>query len=66
MKIKTVKDFNAETITYGLVGNAKNLCELGPKMMTTAGIDKQLELANEIISSATVIQKACELALKEQ
>ena len=65
VKIKTVKYFSKKAKTYGYVGNAKNLYELGPKMMTTAGLQNQLELANEIIASAKMIKKACEKALKE-
>ena len=66
IKIKTVKHFAKKAEAYGYVGNAKNLYEIGPKMMTTAGLQAQLELANEIIASAKMIKKECEKALKEE
>ena len=56
---KTLTDFNKDSATYGFVGNAKALFELGPQMMTTKGIQNQLELANEIIACATLIKEEC-------
>ena len=63
-KVKTVKHYTKKAKTYGYVGNAKALYELGPRMMTTAGIQAQLELANEIIASAKIIKKACKRAME--
>jgi hypothetical protein len=58
--------YKMDAKSYGYVGNAKALCELGPALMTTAGIEEQLEVANKILASAKYIKKACEKALKEE
>ena len=64
--MKTLDEYREEVKTYGYVGNCKNLLELGPKLMVTAGLENQLDIANHIIASAEFVRKACRKALNQE
>jgi len=62
-KIQVLTDRQIQVDKYGFVGNAKALLDLSSKMMTTEGIEAQLDVATQMVASATLLKEECTRAL---